>query len=162
MGRIYSVVMASVAITNANGDVDWFEVLPADDKPVKLRGFIIGQTSEVGDAAEESLRFRVLRMAATVTSGSGGTTPTPAPVDSADAAAGFTVECNNTTVATTSGATVVCSEFAWNERATPFEFWYPDERFCPKAKQGEGLFLRQETTVADDVTCMATFWFEEE
>jgi hypothetical protein len=162
MGRIYSVVMATVAITAGNTDVDWLLVLPADDKPVKLRGFIIGQTSEVGDAAEESLRFRVLHMTATVTNGSGGTTPTPATVDSADAAAGCTIHCNDTTVATTNGTTKVCAEFAWNERASPFEFWYPDERFCPKAKQGEALLLRQETTVADDVTCMATFWIEEE
>lgn len=162
MGRIYSVVMASVAITNANGDVDWLELTPADDKPVKLRGFMLSQTSEVGDAQEEGLRFRILRLPATVTSGSGGTSPTPAPMDSADAAAGATTECNNPTVATTSGTAVVLVEFGWNERNTPYEMWFPDERFAPKAKQGEVIVVRQETTVADDVTCMATFWFEEE
>jgi hypothetical protein len=162
MGRIYSIAFDSTAITNANGDVDWVEILPADDKPVKIRGFILSQSSEAGDAAEELLRFRILRLAATVTSGSGGASFTPSPVDSADAAAGCTVEVRNTTVATTSGSTVVCAEFAWNERASPFEFWFPDERFAPKAKQGEGLFIRQETTVADDVTCMGTIWIEEE
>lgn len=162
MGRIYSAVMASVAITNANGDVDWFELAPADDKPCKLRGFVISQTSEVGDAQEEGLRFRILRLPATFTSGSGGTTPTPAPMDSADVAAGATTEANNTTVATTSGTAIVLAEFGWNERNSPYEMWFPDDRFAPKVKQGEGLVIRQETTVADDVTCMGTFWFEEE
>lgn len=162
MGRIYSVVMASVAITNANGDVDWLEVLPADDKPIKLRGLIISQTSEVGDAQEEALRFRILRLTATVTSGSGGSTPTAQPIDSADTAIGASIEANNTTVATTSGSTHVLAEFGWNERNSPFEMWFPDDRFAPKVKQGEALIIRQETTVADDVTSMATFWLEEE
>lgn len=161
MGRIYSVPYQGT-ITNAGGNSDLLEILPADDKPVKLRGWTIGQTSEVGDAAEEGVRISVIRMAATVTSGSGGSSVTPVPVDSADTAAGCTVECNNTTVATTSGASTVLNEFAWNERASPWDYWYPDERFCPKAKQGEGLFVRMQTTIADDMSGCVTFWIEEE
>jgi hypothetical protein len=57
---------------------------------------------------------------------------------------------------------VVCAEFGWNERNSPYEIWFPDDRFAPKAKQAEALVIRQETTVADDVTCMATVWVEEE
>lgn len=161
MGRIYSVVFQGT-ITNAGGDQDLLEVLPADDKPVKLRGFSLSQISEVGDAAEEGLRVSVLKMTATITSGSGGSAPTPIPPDTADAAAGFTAEVNNTTVATTSGATTTHGEFGWNIRNSPFDFWYPDERFCPKAKQGEGLFVRLQTTPADDFTGCFTFWLEEE
>jgi hypothetical protein len=37
--------MASVTITAGNTDVDWLEVLPADDKPVALRGMVLSQTS---------------------------------------------------------------------------------------------------------------------
>ncbi len=161
MGRIYTVPYTGT-LTLAGGDSDFLEVLPADDKPVKLRGWSLSQSSEVGDAAEESLRISVLRMAATVTSGSLGSAVTPVPMDSADAAAGFTAECNNSTVATTTGATTIIEEYGWNERNTPFEHWYPDERFCPKAKQGEGLFVRCQSTVADDVTIELTFWIEEE
>lgn len=160
MSRIYSVPYTGT-VTNAGGNVDLLEILPADDKPIKLRGWSIGQISEVGDTAEEGLSLSVIRMAATVTSGN-GTGVTPVPVDSADSAAGFTAECNGATVATTSGASTVVGEHGWNERASPWDFWYPDERFCPKAKQGEGLFVRQNTTVADDYTVCMTFWVEEE
>lgn len=161
MGRIYAVPYQGT-ITNAGGDSDLLEILPADDKPCKLRGWSIGQTSEVGDAAEEGLRISVGRMSATVTSGSGGSAVTPVALDSADAAAGFAAECNNTTVATTSGALTILHEFAWNVRASPWDYWFPDERFCPKAKQGEALLVRLQTTAADDLSGCLTFWVEEE
>lgn len=161
MGRIYSVSYQGT-VTNAGGDTDLLELLPADDKPVKLRGFSIAQISEVGDTAEEGLRISVLRLGAAVTSGSGGSSVTPAAMDSADSAAGVAAECNNTTVATTSGASTTLAEYGWNVRASPFIEWYPDANFCPKAKQGEALLVRLQTTVADDLTACLTFWVEEE
>lgn len=161
MGRIYTVVFNGT-ITNAGGDQDLIEVLPADDKPVKLRGYKFGNISEVGDAAEEGLRISIIKMTATVTSGSGGSTPTPTPPDTADTAAGFAVEVNNTTVATTSGSTLIFEEIGWNIRNTPYGDWYPDDRYCLKAKQGEAILVRLQTTPADDFTGQFTFWLEEE
>jgi hypothetical protein len=152
MGRIYTVSF-SATVTAAGGDTDWLEVLPADDKPVKLRGFMLSQISEVKDAEEEGLRFSVLRLPAATT---------PAPMDSADVAAGCTAEVNGTTVATTTGTAVTLMEFGWINRNSPFEWWAPDERFAPKAKQGEGLIVRMQTTLADDMTAQGTFWLEEE
>lgn len=160
MGRIYSVSYQGT-VTNAGGDVDLLEVLPADDKPVKLRGFLLSQISEVGDAAEEGLRISIVRLGATVT-GSNGTSVTPAPMDSANTAAGFTAECNGATVATTSGTTTILAEMGWNIRNSPYEWWAPDPEFAPKCKGGEGLFVRQQTTAADDYTGCFTFWLEEE
>jgi len=161
MGRIYTVVYAGT-ITNAGGDTDLLEVLPADDKPVKLRGFSFAQTSEVGDAAEEGLRISIIRLPATVTSGTGGSSATPSPMDSADVAAGATCEVNNTGIATTTGTAVNLCEFAWNIRNSPYDFWFPDAAYCPKAKQGEALIVRQQTTAADDYSGVFTFWIEEE
>lgn len=161
MSRIYTVSYQGT-ITNAGGDSDLLEILPADDKPVKLRGFRLSQISEVGDTAEEGLRISVLRLPATVTSGSGGSAVTPAPTDSADAAAGAACECNNTTVATTSSTAVTLEELGWNVRNSPCDFWYPDANFSPKAKQGEALIVRMQTTPADDFTGCFTFWIEEE
>lgn len=161
MGRIYAVPCAATTVTNAGGNSDLWEILPADDKPIKLRGFRIGQTSEVADAAEEAVEIQVIRLGATVTS-SNGTSVTPVPLDSADAAAGFTSETNGATVATTSGTTTIIESLAWNLRGSPCEVWYPDERFCPKAKQGEGLFIRLISTVADDITFVGCAWVEEE
>lgn len=161
MGRIYTISYQGT-ITTAGGDTDLLELLPADDKPLKLRGFLLSQSSEVGDAAEEGLRISVLRLPATVTSGSGGSAVTPAPMDSADVAAGVAVECNNTTVATTSGTAVTIMELAWNVRNSPYEWWAPDSEYAPKVKQGEGLVIRQQTTAADDYSGCFTFWVEEE
>lgn len=161
MGRIYSIPYSGT-LTNAGGDSDLLELLPADDKPVKLRGWSFGQHSETGDAAEENLRISVIRLGATVTSGSGGSAVTPVPPDSAGVAAGVAAECNNTTVATTSGTTTTIGEYAWNIRATPWDFWYPEADYCPKAKQGEALVVRMQSTPADDISGTVTFYVEEE
>lgn len=160
MGRIYTISYQGT-VTNAGGDTDLVEINPADDKPVKLRGFMLSQISEVGDAAEEGLRISVLRLPATVTSGN-GTAVTPAPMDSANAAAGASCECNGATVATTSSTAVTLAEMGWNIRNSPYEWWAPDAEYAPKAKQGEALVVRQQTTAADDYTGCFTFWIEEE
>jgi len=160
MSRIYAVPYTGT-LTNSGGNADLIEILPADDKPTRLLGWIIGQSSELGDAAEESPRISIIRMAATVTSGSGGSSVTPVPIDSADTAYGGTCECNNATVATTSGASTVFAEMAWNERLSPWEFWFPERERAPIAKQGEGLFVRCQDTVADDITINMTFFIEE-
>jgi hypothetical protein len=161
VGRIYTVSYQGT-ITNAGGDTDLLEILPADDKPVLLRGVLLSQISEVGDTAEEGLRISILRLPATVTSGSGGSSVTPTPRDSADSAAGAACECNNTTVATTSSSAVTIAEIGWNIRVSPYDLWFPDPAFAPKVKQGEGLVVRQQTTAADDYTGCFTFWIEEE
>jgi hypothetical protein len=79
----------------------------------------------------------------------------------ADTAYGGTTECNGATIATTSGSTVVMGQLGWNIRNSPFDLWFPDERLCPQVVQGEGLFVRQDTTAADDYTGAFTFWIEE-
>lgn len=159
MGRQYWAAYTGT-LTNAGGNADLMEVLPADDKPVRMRRAIISQISEVGDAAEEGLQISVQRFPATVTSGSGGSAVTPTPVDSADVAFGGTVECNNATVATTSGTPVFFGYLGWNERAMIDQYW--DFENAPKAKQGEGLFLRCDTTPADDLTLNLMILLEEE
>jgi hypothetical protein len=160
MSRIYTVSFAGT-VTNAGGNADLFEVTPADDKPVKLRGFSLGNYSEFGDSAEEAVNISVMMLPATFTS-SNGTATTPRPLDSADTAAGAACETNGATVATTTGTAITLAEYAWNLRASPYEVWYPDERFCPKVKGGEGMVVRLQSTLADDVSMACTFWIEEE
>jgi hypothetical protein len=48
MGRIYTVPFNGT-VTAAGTDTDLWSFQPADDKPIKLRGFTLGQISEVGD-----------------------------------------------------------------------------------------------------------------
>lgn len=159
MSRIYTIPYTGT-LTNAGGDADLFEITPADDKPIRLRGLVLGQTSEVADAAEESVRISIIRLPATVTSGN-GTGVSPVTVDSHATAAGFTAEANGATVATTSGSAVIVEEFAWNIRVSPLERWWPDETFAPHAYHTEALVVRCQTTVADDVTIAITAYVEE-
>lgn len=161
MGRMYRVPFTGT-VTNAGGDSDLLSIQPADDKPCKLVGWIIGQSTEVADAGEENLRITVRHMTATVTIGSGGSAPTPEPNrPGTDTAAGFTARCNDTTVSTTSGTSKIMEELGWNERNTPWERWIPEE-LRPRAAQGEVFIVRMETTPADDFTVEMTFFVEEE
>lgn len=160
MPRIYRVPYTGT-ITAAGGDTDLLSIQPADDKPIALVGMRLGQSSEVGDSQEESVRLTARRLAATVTIGSGGSSVTPVANDSADAAAGFTARCNDTTVATTSGANTIAEEIGWNVRASPTEFWWPEPDLQLKAKQGEALVVRLESTLADDLTGEFVFFIAE-
>lgn len=160
MSRMYSIPYSGT-LTNAGGDTDLLYILPADDKPCRLAGWIIGQHSEFGDAAEENIRLSIIRLPATVTVGSGGSAVAPVPLDDIDAAAGFTARCNDTTVATTSGTAETKEESAWNERATPYERWWPDPAMRYTVRQASALVVRCQTTVADDISIDMTFLVEE-
>lgn len=159
MGFVYTVSFAGT-VTAAGGDTDWMELTPADDKPCRLRGWIIGQNSELGDAAEENIRFSIVLLPATVTSGNGSATTGRPMIDTAPAA-GFAAETNGTTIGTTSGTALTLAEISWNERASPWEFWFPDPDFCPIVRQAAALVFRQQTTLADDISATATFYIEE-
>jgi hypothetical protein len=160
VGRIYTVPFAGGTVTNAGGNADLWEFLPAANKPIRLRGFTFGQISEVADAAEEAVEIQIIRMTATVT-GSNGSSVTPVPVDSNDAAAGFTAEVNGATVATTDGTTTIVASIPWNLRASPTEIWAPGQEFAIRCGNTAGLFIRLITTVADDVTFGGVAYVEE-
>jgi hypothetical protein len=153
-GRTYSVVFAGVAVTAAQ---DVFEITPADDRPVKIAGLFISQTSDVGDAQDEVLRYSIIR--GYTTSGSGGTAPTPQILDPRDSAAGFTAEVNNTTVANT-GTAVVLHEDAFNVRAG-LALWFPPE--CqPAADQANTtIVVRLNNAPADSLTMNGTLYVVE-
>lgn len=160
MSRIY-VIPWNGTVTNAGGNADLWEISPADDLPVRIRGIRLGQISEVGDSAAEGLHISVKRLRATVTSGSGGTTSTPEEVGLANQAPSFTAEHNNTTVATTTGDTEILDALGWVIQNSPFETWYPDREYAPKAIQTETLVVRMETTPADDFSFVGAIWVEE-
>lgn len=162
MPRMYRVPYTGT-LTNAGGDSDLLSIQPADDKPCRLVGWVFGQSSEVGDAAEENLRITVRHMTATFTVGSGGSAVTPVanrPGTTDIVAAGFTARCNDTTVGTSSGTSTIMEELAWNERNVPWERWIPEE-LRPVALQTEAILVRMESTPADDLTGELTFFVEE-
>lgn len=155
MGRIYAVTFEGTAVT---AQVDFFEITPADDKPVALIGIMLSQASDVGDAAEEILRIQVIR--AHTTGGSGGSSATPRPVNStADAAAGAGAETLNTTIAS-AGTGIPLFSHAFNIRAG-LEHYFPPE--CrPGANQGDvTIVVRLMAAPTDSLTMSGTLFFEE-
>ena len=154
MGRLYSVEFEGVAVT---AQVDFFELTPADDKPIALWGLFLSQSSDVGDAAEEILRVRIIRGHAT--SGSGGATPTPAPLNHIDTAAGFTAETNNTTIAST-GTPINLHSDAFNIR-TGLQLIFPPE-LRPQASQANTtIVVRLMAAPTDSLTMSGTLYVEE-
>lgn len=157
MPRLYTVTFAATTVATASGDVDWFEITPADDKPVEIVGLSIAVTSELGDAADEWVPFQILR--GHTTSGSGGSAPTPVDVNLSGVAAGFTAEVLNTTVAS-AGTALICHADAVNVRGG-YSQWWPDG--CgPRASQANTTILvRQMAAVTDDVTMTGTLYIAE-
>jgi hypothetical protein len=155
--RIYTVTFENVSIAASQ---DFFEITPADDKPVMVLGWEIdnvGGTADAGDAQEEFWRL-LLRRGHTV-SGSGGTAPTPTPVVSTDAASGFTAEVNNTTIANT-GTTKDVWTGGLNVRIPGPLFLIPE--VMPIVSQADTtLVLRLLSTPADAVLCSGTLWVAE-
>jgi hypothetical protein len=156
-GRMYTVQFNDVSVSAVQ---DLFEISPADDKPVEICGIQLSNTggaADAGDAQEELLRLQIIR--GFTSSGSSGSSPTPAPVDPGDAAAGFSAEVNNTTVANT-GTSVTIMSTGINIRL-PEALWFPPE--CrPKASQANTtIVVRLPDAPADAVKMSGTLWVRE-
>lgn len=156
MGRMYSAAFTGQAQT---AQVDFFELLAGSNKPIRIHRWAISQVSEVGDGQEEGLAL-IVKRGVGVTSGSGGATPTIAPIDVSDAASGATLETCNTTKAVVGGGSFTNLEaYNWNIRA-PFERIYsPEER--PHVLPGNRWLVELGTTEADSITFAGTIVFEE-
>lgn len=157
MPRLYTVTVTSTTAANASGDIDWFELSPADDKPIEIVGLTAVVTSETGDAADEWGALQIIR--GFTASGSGGSTPTPGVLDGISTAAGFAAETMNTTVATT-GTSVTLFADGINVR-TPYAVWFPDGCGPMASQANTTILVRQSTTWADDVTVSATLFVKE-
>lgn len=159
MPRMYSCEFDNAAITAAGGDWDHFELTPADDKPIEICGLYLAVVSEIGEAQEEWIRLRVIR--GHTSSGSTPiSSPTPAPLNPTDTAAGFTVECNNSTIAS-GGTAVNLHSDAFNVRAG-FQWGPVPEGFgwvCSQANTT--IVVRQMSTVADDLNMSGTVYIRE-
>ena len=116
--RVYLSAIDTVTIGTAVQDI--WSLLAGSAKGIQMR-WIQLTASGVTSAAE--LRLRLKRGTATVTQGSGGTTPAANIVDGGDAlAATATVHANDTSQATTSGNfTGFVQYFNWNV-LLPFDY----------------------------------------
>ena len=155
-GRLYSVVFENVAVTVAS---DMFMIVPATNKPIVLHACYLSQSTEIGDAQEEYLRIKIIAGLATV--GSGGTAPTPNPLNPADAAAGATARVNDTTPAVIgAGSTLIIWAESFNERSG--WVWLPTPEMRPVITAAQTrVVVTMLSTPADSVTMNGTLIFEE-
>lgn len=148
-GRLYVVPFVAVAVT---AQQDLLYLKPAADKPIILEAVYlnaVGGSADAGDGQEELLDVEIIRLPATVTVGSGGTSVTPTPVMPSDTAAGFTARANDTTKATTSGTALVEHPDMMNNRAGwPYAGPAEHREWCFNA---QALVVRLNTTVADSI-----------
>jgi len=154
-GRMYCCDFAATSETVA---IDVFEFTPADDKPIAIHGFRLGQSSDFGDAQEEIIPVTLVRGHAT--SGSGGNAAANPPANGASGAtSGFTFESGNTTQAS-AGTGVVIGRWSWNVRAGLDVTLTPEQR--RECSQGNTLLvLRLAAAPADALTIFASADVEE-
>lgn len=105
MSRFYSIPFSAVAVS---AQQDLFEIT-AVGKPFTLHEITIFQTSDFGDAAAEGLQVLIKRGVG-ITSGSGGSSVTPAKHNTVDTSAVATAEVNNTTPASGGAITTIRAE----------------------------------------------------
>ena len=106
MPRVYSVTFESVTVSAAQ---DLVQITGAAGKQARIiRAWVAATNTTAPTAQMLSVRARFLP--ATVTNGSGGSAPTPRPLDPGDAAASITALVNNTTKATSSGTATILEE----------------------------------------------------
>lgn len=153
---MYTVEFENQAFTNALGDYDAFELVPATDSPIIIHAIFIENISEVGDAQEEMVRWKLVR--GNTTSGNGSST-TPQLLDSTSGAASTTAEVVSSTPAT-AGTEADLHSGAFNIRVGLIFIPTPEMR--PRCDAGDNrICVRLPGTFADDVTLSGTLYFEE-
>ena len=150
MGRMYSATFEEVAATVAQ---DLFELVAPADMSVSIHGLVVSQSTDAGDAESEQLNVLIHRGS---TSGSGGSTPTPSPLQLGDAASTVTVEANNDTQGTEG---VFIHSECFNVMAGLAIWWTPETR--PYISPSGRLIVELQTAPADSITISGTIYFEE-
>lgn len=152
-GHIYTVEFNAVAVTAAS---DLFELTPADDKSLDIIGIFVSQYTDFGDAQDELCQLRVVR--GFTSSGTGGSTSTPRPLQRNGPTAGFACEINNTGLATT-GTTHNLLSDAFNVRAG-YALWLPEG--CGfNCTQADTTIVVRMTAPVDSLTMNGTLFCEE-
>lgn len=154
IGRAYAVEFHNISVS---AQQDLFYVKPAADKICVVEAVYlsnVGGAADAGDAQEELFRVEMIRLPATVTVGSGGSSFTPNPLAVNDAAAGFTARINDTTVATTSGTAKQLHSDGMNVRV-PY-VWLPPPEHRHLVANAEAWVCRLVSTPADAVTMNGT------
>lgn len=153
MGMIYSVNFTSVAVT---AQQDFFEYTAPSDAIAIIHAVELTQSTDVGDAASEGLS--ILHKRGATTTGSGGSTATPVPLDFGYAAAGGVAKVNNTTKAT-AGTIVTMRPSNWIIQS-PY-LWLPTPEYRHTLSPSQRYTVELATTPADSITISGEMIVEE-
>lgn len=150
----YTAKFAGVGVTVQQ---DFFEITPADDKPIVILKCVLSQSSDYGDSAAEGLDIRIV--SGNSTSGSGGSSFTPLLHSAGFAAAGAACEINNTTKASTGTERELWAE-NWNIQMPWIYQPTPEEQFVI-SQADTRVCVRLGTTPADSLTISGVLVFME-
>ena len=150
MGFIYSAPMDALAVSTAT---DLYHLTVTDT--VVLHALELSQTTDLGDAAEEVLRFGFYTG---VTGGTGGTAATETQYNRVDITAPTAVILMNNSSASTAGT--LRAIHGWNIRIPFQQIWTPEMR--PRVDSGEDpLVFRLMAAPTDAITISGTLYWEE-
>lgn len=152
------MMYTAIATGSETAAGDMLEMLAPADAVLVLHSLSISQSTEAGDAASEQVTVSLKRVTGAPTSGSGGTTITPRPLEQGAAAAGGTYEGFNTTDLT-GGTSVTLHTESFNVMNGLEKVWTPETRpiFSPSTR----ALLTLDSTPADSITFQVTCYFEE-
>jgi hypothetical protein len=152
--RNYTVECAKVAATVKQ---DVLAVYAGASMSFEVQGWSIAQDNI---SAFDNLAYRIVLLPATVTAGSGGSTPSAQPVLPSDAAATVTAHANDTTQATTGGTARVLYSGAVNIQNGELVLLPPDLRFVCAPSQA--IVLSLDDAPANSTTISATMFIGEQ
>lgn len=139
-----------------NANVDLLEIVAPTAAKWIILGFDIGQTSDVGDAAEEILALTL--KSGQTTSGSGGSTSTPVPTDCVSSVgSGGAAEQANTTKAS-AGTIITHGTFHWNVRMPLNVVFTQEQQIILPAARRATLEIPAAT---DSLTIAGQMWVQE-
>ncbi len=153
MSRVYSIEFAGVAVSAVQ---DLLAIYTGASKAARLHSMVLGQITGTTVA---NLRVSLKRLPPTVTSGSGGTAPTPQLLNPGDAAATVTARANDTTQATTTGTVAVLVADVFNTINGWLFMPPPEDR--PVVGLSSALVLSLDTAPGAAMTMSGTMTFEE-
>lgn len=153
MPREYTVTFENVAVTAAQ---DLFQIIGASGKILRILRVAVGAT-DTSIPTSQQVRIRCRFLPATVSNGSGGSAPTPQPLDAGDAAASFTAKANSTSQATTGGTAVVLETLGANLYAG-YDYAFPKP---PIVGPSESFTFELLSTVSGTVHLSGTCLVEE-
>lgn len=142
MARVYTASFKFVTVSAAQ---DLVAVKGSTGKTCRVRRVWVYMNDTTLQTAQ-GLRLNVKYASATITLGSGGSSPTPRPLDPGDSAASFTAVANATTPSTTTGTFVDIAP-AGGHNYAGFDYTWPKGEE-PVFGLNEGIVFELNSTVS--------------